>query len=209
MHPSCVQHPVHLRIGTTDAATYLQVLVQQQYLAVGELAPEIIVDCGANAGFTSAWMLSRWPKARVVALEPFPGSAAIARRNLAPYGARAELREAAIWSHAGRLVVEAVPGNEWGVQVREARAGEAGDVDALGIADLGLPRIDLLKIDIEGSETELFSARTDAWLPSVGAIAIELHGPQHRAVFEAALAGYDYAVHDEGELTIVTGLRRR
>jgi Methyltransferase FkbM domain len=38
----------------------------------------------------------------------------------------------------------------------------------------GLDRIDLLKVDIEGSEMEVFS-HADAWIGSVDAISVELH----------------------------------
>jgi FkbM family methyltransferase len=209
LHPPCLRHPVHLRVGTTDPATYLQVLVQQQYAALYDLEPEIILDCGANAGFTSAWMLSRWPRARVIAIEPFASSAALCRRNLAPYGDRAEVREAAIWSHACRLALHGETGNEWGVQVREALPGEPGEVDAIGITDLGLPRIDLLKVDIEGAETVLFGAGADRWLPRVGAIAIELHGPECDAALTGALRDYAFDRRESGELSIITSLRRQ
>jgi len=209
LHPATVAHPVWLRVASTDSDTYQQVLIDEQYGVFADLDPEWIVDCGANAGFTSAYLLSRFPRARVIAIEPFPDNAALCRRNLEPYGARAEVRCAAVWSHATRLVLEGHGGHEWGVQVREARAGETGDVDAIGLADLGLARIDLLKVDIEGSETALFRSGAADWLPTVGAIAIELHGPECEQAFEAALAGYEHALDRAGELTLVRHLRRR
>lgn len=209
IQPPGLRHPVRLRVASTDPETYHQVLVEEQYGPLLDLRPEVIVDCGANAGFTSAYFLSRLPRARVVALEPFPDNAALCRRNLAPYGDRAELREAAVWSHACRLVLDGHGGHEWGVQVRPARAGEEGGVAALGIADLGLPRIDLLKIDIEGSEEPLFSEGAEAWLPTVGAIAVELHGPACEAAFRRALEPYEGEWSTAGELVIVRGLRPR
>src|SRR4051812_2893383 len=59
MRPACLAHPVEVRIASTDLETYHQVLVEQQHAVVGEMDPEIIVDCGANAGYASAWMLNR------------------------------------------------------------------------------------------------------------------------------------------------------
>ncbi len=204
-----LRHPVALRAGSSDLHTFYEVLRQGIYAPLGDLDPEVIVDCGANAGFASAWFLSRFPRARVIAIEPFAANAALCRRNLAPYGARAEVREAAVWSHACRLVVEARPGEEWGVQVRPARADEAGDVEAIGLADLGLPRIDLLKVDIEGSEVELFGHGAEAWLPHVGHIAIELHGEAAESAFRAALAEYEGSWSTSRDMTLVRDLRRR
>jgi hypothetical protein len=61
---------------------------------------------------------------------------------------------------------------------RTVAAGEGQRVDALTIPQImeraGFNRISLLKIDIEGSELELFSGDT-SWIERVDAIAIELH----------------------------------
>jgi FkbM family methyltransferase len=209
LKPDCVLHPVLVRPGTTDADTYFQVLIEKQYSIVPDICPMTIVDCGANAGYTSAYFLSRFPLARVIAIEPSAGNAAICRENLAPYGNRATVLEAAIWSEAGILVLDATDGNEWGVQVRVTEQCETGGVKAINIADLGLPKIDLLKIDIEGSEKVLFQSRADRWLPSVGSIVIELHGPDCEAAFTEALSGYDYKWHQQGELSLAVGLQMK
>lgn len=209
LQPPSLLHPVRLRVNSSDLEAYHQVLIEDTYGCLGDLEPEVVVDCGANAGFASCWFASRFPRARVIAFEPFGDTADLCRRNLAPYGARAELHAKAIWSGKARLVLEARRGHEWGVQVREALPGEPGDVDAIGIADLGLPRIDLLKIDIEGSEEQVFGVGAEAWLPTVGAIAVELHGPARERAFQQALAGYDYDLGTAGDMTMLRNLRRR
>ena len=62
------------------------------------------------------------------------------------------------------------------------------------MARYAMPRIDLLKMDIEGSEKEVFTAATiDRWLPRVQVLAAEVH-PDMRAgaltAVEAALERY-------------------
>lgn len=207
LKPNCVLYPVMLRPGTTDADTYYQVLIEQQYSIVPDMAPKFIVDCGANAGYTSAYFLSRFPTAQVIAIEPSGDNAALCRQNLAPYGNRAKVLEAAIWSCSDRLILEATAGEEWGVKVRSAGSGETGTVAAIGISDLALPRIDLLKVDIEGSEAELFRHGVETWLPRVGAIVIELHGPDCEVAFTTALSKYDFEWEQKGELSLAIGLR--
>ena len=204
-----LRHPVHLRIPTSDADVFGQVIRHQEYRPVAEATPDtrVIVDCGANAGFTSAYLLSRFPSARVIAIEPFAENVALCRRNLAPYGSRATVIEAAIWSHPCRLVVEHHAGNEWAVQVRPARAGEAGDVDGVDIPSLGLTAIDILKIDIEGAERELFGPGAEGWIPTARTIAVELHGAACAQVFGAAMArvraaGHGFRQFESGELTV-------
>ena len=67
-----------------------------------------------------------------------------------------------------------------GVQTRELAdlPHSAESVPCLSLADLiseyDLGWIDLLKVDIEGAEKEVFSSPSE-WIGSVGAIAIELH----------------------------------
>jgi FkbM family methyltransferase len=210
LHPPNLLHPIELRIGSTDADVYGQVLVDEQYAVVADgYAVEVIVDCGANVGYTSAYLLSRFPQARVVAIEPFPANALLCRRNLAPYGSRATVIEAAVWSHCTRLVLDHAGGKEWGVGVRAARQGEAGEIEAIDLPSLGLNRIDILKIDIEGSEAELFAKNTDRWLPSVSNIAIEFHGAECERQFRTAMADYRYVESRSGDLTICRGITSR
>jgi FkbM family methyltransferase len=207
LKPAALRHPVALRLRSTDADVYGQVIRREEYRpAAGPEAPAVIVDCGANVGFTSAYLLSRFPAARVIAIEPFPTNAALCRQNLAPYGPRAQVLEAAVWSRCTTLSFEQMDGNEWGVRVSPTGIGAVRGID---IPSLGLPRIDLLKIDIEGSEQELFSNGAERWLPSVANIAIELHGQSCSKAFFAALAGYEYALSHHGELTLCHGIRRR
>ncbi len=202
LHPANLLHPIELRIHSTDADVYRQVLMEEEYAAVADEHLGVIVDCGANVGYTSAYLLSRFPDAHVVAVEPFPANAEVCRRNLAPYGRRATVIEAAVWSHNGRLVLDHAGGNEWGVRVRTAQAGEVGGIEAIDLPSLGLDHIDLLKIDIEGSEAALFAEGTDRWLPRVSNIAIELHGIECQKRFCNAMAGYQYTLLHSGELTI-------
>jgi FkbM family methyltransferase len=95
---------------------------------------------------------------------------------------------AALWPRAGSLVLTDPGTGLWGLQVADAGAqedasqaragGSADSVRAITvpeiIADHRLERIDLLKVDIEGSEKELFGAPAP-WLGQVDAICIELH----------------------------------
>lgn len=208
LHPPNLIHPIELRIGSTDADVYGQVLIDEEYAAVADDHAAVIVDCGANVGYTSAYFLSRFPESRVVAIEPFPDNAEMCRRNLAPYGSRATVIEAAAWSHCTRLVLDDAGGNEWGVQVRAARQGEVGGIEAIDLPSLGLDHIDILKIDIEGSEANLFAESTDRWLARVSNIAIELHGAECERRFNTTMASYHYALSHSGELTICQGVAK-
>jgi FkbM family methyltransferase len=207
IHPAGLIHPVCLRLASTDAEVFGQVITNQEYAPAILRDARIIVDCGANIGLTSAYFLSRLPQARVIAIEPFPANAELCRRNLAPYGERARIIEAAIWNTCTTLALDATEGAEWAVQVRDT--GGAGTVRAIDIPSLALPGIDILKVDIEGAEAILFDETAALWLPLVRNIAIELHGAACEQRFRNALAGYRFSEGRSGDLTLCLGLEQK
>lgn len=208
LRPASLDRPVQLRLGTTDLDIYEQVLVKQEYAAFNDLSPRLIVDCGANVGYSSAYFLSRFSAASVIAVEPFPASTEQCRQNLRPYGDRAKVHQAAVWGADTGLVLDHVyAGHEWAVKVRPAQPAETASVQGLSIPSLTIGEIDILKIDIEGSEVELFGDTAEVWLPRVRNIAIELHGKECRDVFLARMSGYSYDLGEAGELTLCRNIR--
>ena len=71
------------------------------------------------------------------------------------------------------------------------------------LADSGFDEIDLLKVDIEGAEKEVFAAPdVDEWLPKVRVLVIKLHDRMKRGcsheVFKA-ISKHKYFFHLNGE----------
>lgn len=214
LRPAGCRYKLSVRSHSSDYLVFHQVFVSRQYAALADLpSPQWIIDCGANVGYTSIYFLNRFPQARVIAVEPSPENFELCRNNLAPYGSRAQPLRAGVWSRSTGLVL--LPGasgenREWAAQVREAYNGERPDIEAMDLPALlrlagGAP-IDLLKIDIEGGEWELFRTGTETWLPRVRNIVIEIHGPRCREVFFQALQPYRFDLTEVGELTICRNL---
>ena len=92
----------------------------------------------------------------------------------------------------------------------EATSETANGIEVLDVTaalDAGSwTKVDLLKIDIEGGEAEVFksSELTDAWLPRVKAMAIEIHDEfECRETIMKQLKKHDFQVVDSAEgLTI-------
>ena len=87
-----------------------------------------------------------------------------------------------------------------------ARPRAPNEVSAITMEDilrkLAVSRIDLLKLDIEGSERELFSTDSGAWLNRVEYIVVELHDryrPGCAKAFYSALATRDFIQEIRGE----------
>ncbi len=194
MHVPGYEHPVLIRLHTSDVFVFEQIFFHEEYARLTGLErPKLIIDCGANIGCTSVYFLKHYPNATVIAVEPDAGNCDICARNLAPYGARAQVVPSGIWPREASLRVvrgEYRDGREWTFQVRECAPGEAAEIQAVSIPGLmqraGAERIDILKIDIEGSEKMLFAEGVHGWLDQVDCLAIETHDEEcHRTVMAA------------------------
>jgi FkbM family methyltransferase len=198
-------------MDSTDFETFRQIFVWQRYKPVTEIEdPEVIVDCGANAGYSALFFLKHFPRAHVIAVEPNPANAQLCRHNLRFYGSRSVVFQKAIWGKVGKLAfVEETcrPGNEWGIQVHVSDANTT--VDAIDVPTTGVRRIDLLKVDIEKSEASVFQTSPSAWLHLVRNIAIELHGLTCTQIFHQALTNYCFWSLESqcGEVTFCLGIR--
>jgi FkbM family methyltransferase len=209
--------PVVCRSQTTDIKVFSQIFMFREYRCLDRLRePALVIDCGANAGYSSAYFLSRFPTAELIAVEPDPGNFAILEQNLQPFGTRARAVHSAVWSHPARLTLNESPfrdGREWSRQVRECGPEEAGGFLATDIGTLlresGRERISLLKIDVEGAEGVIFAKNQAPWLDRVDALVIELHDDtafgDNRAIFAAATKNAGFEFTECGELTV--GLR--
>ena len=120
--------PLICRIRTSDLRVFRQIFVEREYSCLDDVVnPGLIIDCGANVGYSSAYFLSRFPLCKVISVEPDPDNYQTLAKNLAPFGDRSTVIWAGVWSHTTRLVISETrngPGNEWGRQVREGACRE-------------------------------------------------------------------------------------
>jgi len=210
LHVKDYKYSVYGRYETSDPRAFREILVEEEYSSLdGIKNPRLIVDCGAYVGYSSIYFLNRYPEAHLIAVEPNKLNFDICHKNLFSYGKRVTLIKAAIWPYQTGLIVhqdDPHKGWAWGLQVRECKAGEKPYVNAVNINDLLLEsdfyHIDILKIDIEKAEKEVFSRNFEIWLNKVRNIVIELHDEESEEIFFKALAPYTYNLSRSGELTI-------
>jgi FkbM family methyltransferase len=210
-------HPLFVRAHTSDISVFAQIFIHREYRPLDDVdVSGLIVDCGANVGYSAAYLLSRFPRADLVAIEPHPDNFRTLCDNVRPYGQRCRAIEAGVWSSPGDLVASEAPlgdRQEWAVTVRVAADDEEPTVPAVDLASVlaesGHERIALLKVDIEGAEVEVFAKNTSAWLDKVDCLAIELHGDRSREVVMSAMAPRGFDVSTSEELTIFRRPARR
>lgn len=169
-----LDHPLLVRPHPDDVITVINTIVREEWGRLGsDAAPRTMIDAGAYIGDTAAYFLSRFPALSVIALEPERENYALAAKNLAPYGSRAQLLEAGLWSADGQLGMAASFTN-----AVIDRAGSDVSVVSMPtlLARFGIEQLDILKMDIEGAESEVLSSGADAWLPRVRMVILEIHG---------------------------------
>ncbi|MCE2966544.1 MAG: FkbM family methyltransferase [Phycisphaerales bacterium] len=184
--------PLLMRPGTTDARVLDDTFIGLYHLPPAPLPDDaIILDLGANVGYTAVHFATLYPRARIVSVELDEGSADLARRNTAPFADRITVLHAAAWFEDSTVTY--TTGDEWGLQVREQWAGTpeharpahatgarvisvpALSVDTIMLRER-LPHIDFAKVDIEGAEHAVI--RADApWLAHTRSIQVEVHHP--------------------------------
>ncbi len=141
-------------------------------------APKVILDIGANIGMWTIAMANRYPEAFIYAVEPAPYNVLNLQRNLrlSNLESRTKVIHSAVHSEKGTITLWQHPVNSGsasmfsGVNVHVPVSVPAMTLDEL-IETTG--PIDLLKMDIEGSEYSAFKSFTK-W-DKVKRITIEMH----------------------------------
>jgi FkbM family methyltransferase len=162
-----------------DISTVNEVFCRLDYRAPTTL--RVAVDIGSNIGISALYFLTRNPTARVYLFEPDPKNVARLRENLTGFEDRYELDGAAIGVSEGEVSFCTEPTGRYGrigkdfgdvitVRCRSVNAVLAAILKREG-------RVDLLKIDIEGTEEEVVAAIRPDLLEHIDAIYYETCGP--------------------------------
>ena len=184
--PACAEINVFLRMlnrhvtirpGTSDLRCLGKVFVDYEYVIPFEINPRLIVDAGANIGLATLFFSSKFPGAKIIAIEPEQSNYELLVRNCSGM-MNVTPRCAAVWNTDTSLQIANPDAEKWSFTVTPGTLNGSG-IKALTIpqvlAQSGYDTIDILKLDIEGAERELFRDGCEEWLPRVKLIIIELH----------------------------------
>ncbi len=182
----------HLRKNFSDKYTFTQVFLDQQYAIPVSFAPRTIIDGGANIGLSTAYLAHRFPQATVVAIEPSLGNFQMLEKNTRSF-TKIKGHHKGIWCRDAILTIINKADHDNAFMVEEVAEAGPDAFPAISIATImkeqGWEQIDILKLDIEGSEKEVFSSGYAEWLPKTRLIIIELHDHMRKgassAVFKA------------------------
>lgn len=169
-----LRYPILIRPGTQDVVTVIDNVIREEYGQFTSVrAPKWMIDAGAYIGDTASYFLSRFPELKVVALEPNPPSYEMAKQNLKPYGERAILLKKGLFSNEEILHFS---GGGTGASIGNA-GFEIHCTTVLSLLNMySIPRLDILKMDIEGAEENVFASNPEAWLKRIDLLILEIHG---------------------------------
>jgi FkbM family methyltransferase len=206
---------IAIRLDTSDIRCVEQVFLAKEYEIPFPGTPRVIVDAGANIGMATLYFARTFPDAKVIAIEPEPSNFALLQMNCGSLE-NVTLIQGALWPTTGTLTIEDESAEKWGMRVTDAPGltGPAASVCAVTIPEIlerfAITEIDLLKLDIEGSERDLFLGCPQDWLGQIGMIAIELHDryrPGCAQALYAAMSCREFVQEIRGE-NIFINLRR-
>lgn len=210
----------HMRINhSSDLDVMKQVWEMEEYAPVvasirrylsTEDVPLRIIDAGANVGYTTLYLKNAFPNAHIVSLEPEDSNFRQLRRNISINQlANVTAVQAGLWKREAHLQVsnDFRDHREWSFHVEEVDFPSG--LKGYSVLDImqqqNWAEVDLLKIDIEGSERYIFEnvdlAREA--LKSTRLVSIEIHDEfKVRPQIYEFLKQNHFDFFEEGETTI-------
>jgi FkbM family methyltransferase len=197
-----LKQPITLRCIRADMQSFINTFIDA-YLEKKPFLKDVnfVIDAGANIGYTAVLYATWWPNATIVSIEPDTENYELTVLNTKNYP-NIKVIQAGLWYSNAMLTIEA--GQEDGFVVREVKLENTNAQNltkAISIDEImqqhKISQIDFLKMNIEGSEKEVFSNNYKNWLPHTKAMLIELHDGKNagcsKAVFNS-INQFDFAV---------------
>ena len=200
-----LKHPFKLRKKSFDIEVFQQVFIGKEYHFNAGFNPGFIIDGGGNVGLAALYFANVYPNAKIVSVEPESGNYNMLIDNTRAYDNIHPI-QSGLWNKSTYLKVRNIGLGNWGFVVEECDKEDVETFRALSIADImtqyQADEIDILKLDIEGAEKEVFISHYDRWLPKTKILIVELHDRMKAgcsSAFIKAIAQYNFTIHPLGE----------
>lgn len=192
---------------SSDMQNWYEIFELKEYEPVIKLikdkqAPLKIIDAGAYVGYASAYFSENLPNASILSIEPDMENFNFLIKNSREFR-HVFPRWGAVWSNPRVLSVhkDQLDKKEWSYYCKPDGFGIAGKTVLEHMKSLQWDHLDILKMDIEGGEFEVF--KDSSWLDRVDIVAMEIHetlGNPH-VIFDP-LKAHSFSVSQAGELTL-------
>jgi FkbM family methyltransferase len=178
------KHPIYLRNHTSDVGIYREIIENYEYSLVVKNEPKYIIDAGANIGMASIYFTNKYKGTKIIAIEPEENNFELLKRNTEHY-ANITAINAALWNNSGEITLFDTGFDNVGFMVATNKSAlktivknhkhltKAITVDEI-MREFNIDLIDILKMDIEGAEKEVFESSGD-WINKTRCVIVELH----------------------------------
>lgn len=199
-----------VEVTLPDTAAYralAEVFSGDDYPPVPGAAPRTVLDLGASIGASALRYRQLYPDARIICVEASPTLIPVLEHNTRSVGA--EVVHAAVAGENGEVHFAAAAQSWGGTTVSAASDGQTVAVPAVALDEL-IERYkpDLVKIDVEGAEYEVFAR--SARLEDVRAFVGEIHSlpdePQTGELLDR-FSGFDVTATSKGRMTMFEAVR--
>lgn len=136
-----------------------------------------IVDAGANIGLFTLLYKMKYPSAKFICIEPDVDNFEILKKNVMDYE-DVECVLGGVWKCDTFLKIVDRGTGEWGFAVEECEKSESScqGYSVKSVFELfHVTSVDIFKMDIEGSEEDVFEINYESWIESVDSYIIETH----------------------------------
>ena len=181
-----------IRSNTPDYLVAKESLLSGEYDSIELDAPKVIIDLGANIGTSALALNRRYPESKIYAVEMENENFQLLTENVSAYENIIPIHAAIAGTSGIRKIFDRGTG-PWGYTITDTtnETSELSEqIQAISLDELvekyAIDKINLLKIDIEGAEKEIFETE-NKWLTITDVIIAELHD---RIVMGATRAFY-------------------
>jgi len=176
-------YTVHYDNFNSFFGMFTEIFIHGVYSRRTNTEKPVIVDCGANIGLAIIYFKHHFPKAKIVAFEPDRKTFEILEQNIKENRfSDVTIHNAAVSDKNGRARFYSLadyqggPGNTLDIRYIKSYTTKKYYVPTKRLSSLGLRRIDILKIDVEGAEGAIFKDLGESsLLRNVEMINLEYH----------------------------------
>jgi FkbM family methyltransferase len=173
------KQPIYLREGSSDGYVFEQIFIYKEYNIKLKTEPKYIIDGGGNTGLSAVYFQNRFPNSKIIVIEPDIENFEQLQKNTKHYENIFPVL-GGLWNHKMYAeVVDKFQTGKWGLSIEATKEASSTSIQTFTIDELmqkyNFPHIDLLKLDIEGAEKELFEDNYKEWLKATHVLVIELH----------------------------------
>jgi FkbM family methyltransferase len=210
-----ILHPIALRPRTSDLPTFDQVFLGLEYNIDFTFKIERIIDAGGNIGLAAIYFANKYPNAKITSVEPENDNFKMCVKNTKNYNNVNPMQKALSNVNGEELYIKDSGLGSWAFTTVSRREGGPGlnKVLTINIDEIlnqnNWDVVDIVKIDIEGAEKELFDSNFESWIPRTKCIIIELHDRMKKGCsksFFKTISQYNFSCELRGENLILINL---